>query len=66
MKKTKMAAVLLCGAILLSGCANKRDLKKQGKYQLPEGAPMYDNYYDSDFGEMTIDGNRNPYTLFGW
>lgn len=66
MKKTKMAAVLLCGAILLSGCANKRDLKKQGKYQLPEEAPMYDSYYDSDFGEMTIDWNGKPYTLFGW
>jgi hypothetical protein len=66
MKKMKMAAVLMCGAILLSGCSQKQSLKDQGKYQLPESATMYNNYYDSDFGEMTIENAGRLYTLFGW
>ena len=65
MKKTIMAAVLLCGAILLSGCTHDGRLKRQGKYRLLIGSSMFESFYDEDFGEMTVDGFGRLYTKYG-
>ena len=66
MRKIKITAVLLTGALLLSGCSSFGKRKYGNSYKLPLGTSMYDSYYDEDFGEMSLDFFGKSYTQFGW
>ena len=66
MRKIKITAVLLTGALLLSGCSSFKGRQYGQKYRLPIGTSMFEKYYDEDFGEMSLDFFKKNYTQFGW
>lgn len=63
MKKWKITAIFLTGALLLSGCG-KPDRDK-GRYRLPENPVMFTSFYEQDSNAMNIEYNGRVYTHFG-
>ena len=61
MKLYKIAAIVLSGAILLSGC----NLKKNPVYDLPAGARNYEQKYYEDQDESLIEIDGRTYSFFG-
>lgn len=60
MKKYKLAALILTGAILMSGCSL---FEKEDVYALPDGAPAFEHI---DIGEQSgIEFNGRQYAYFG-
>lgn len=63
MKKQKLAALIMCGTILMSGCSlingNNEIL------DLPPNPQSFDQVYDEDTGDTTIKVNGRTYSYFG-
>ena len=64
MKRIRIAALLLIGAFLFSGCSLS-SIKDENNYDLPANASEFSKIYDQDIGEMTIDVYGRTYTYFG-
>ena len=63
MKNTKIAAMILSGAILLSGCSLADKNNAYLKHEMP--MKSYEQKYDEDSGDTTIDLNGRTYSYFG-
>lgn len=63
MNRCKVGILVLCGAVLLSGCSMLDQDK--GVLVLPPDPQSYEQVYDEDTGETTIDIDGRTYSYFG-
>ena len=63
MKKQKIAALIMCGALLMSGCSLINSNNEV--LDLPPNPQSYDQVYNQEDGDTTIEVNGRTYSYFG-